>query len=158
MPTGPSGRAESPATRGPASRRDRAAAGAATAPLLSLYDVMAREPRLCGHGFGVFDARSKTTEQRRQRLQSERDDLRRRELMVIRVRDWLLANITPIKTPTAGSYGMKHVVEEAIGEYITNGELIAAALMAGYPMGRPYGPNADFGMSKRDVDAARVTR
>jgi hypothetical protein len=102
--------------------------------------------------------RSKTVEQRRQQLQSERDDLRRREDMVIRVRDWLLANIAPIKTPTAGSYGMKHVVEKAIGEYITNGELIAAAMMAGYPMSRPHGPNVDFGMSKRDVDVGRATR
>jgi hypothetical protein len=25
-------------------------------------------------------------------------------------------------------------------------------------MSRPYGPNVDFGMSKRDVDAARKTR
>jgi hypothetical protein len=152
--THPGGRPESPAT-GPESRRDRSTAWATD---LSLDDVMAREPQLCDHGFGVFVDRSKTVEQRRQQLQSERDDLRRREAIVVRVRDWLLANIAPIKTPTAGSYGMKHVVEKAIGEYITNGELIAAAMMAGYPMSRPHGPNVDFGMSKRDVDAARATR
>jgi len=126
--------------------------------LLSLDEVMVRERRLCDHGFGVFDERRLSVEQRREQLQRERDDLRRRAATVVRVGEWLLANIAPIKTPAVGSYGMKHVAEKAIGEYITNGELIAAALMAGYPMGRPYGPNVDFGMSKRDVDAARAVR
>ena len=72
-------------------------------------------------------------------------------------RRWLLANIAPIKTPTLDSYRMKHVVERAIGEYVTNGDLIAAALMAGYPMSRPHGPNepnAEFGTSKRATSAA----
>jgi len=53
---------------------------------------------------------------------------------------------------------MKHVVEDAVGDYVSNGELIAAALMAGYPMGHPHGPNVAFGMSKRDVDEARGSR
>lgn len=51
---------------------------------------------------------------------------------------------------------MKHVVENATRQYVSNGELIAAALMAGYPMGKVDGPNTDFGMSKRDVDRVRA--
>jgi hypothetical protein len=43
-----------------------------------------------------------------------------------------------------------------IGQYVANGELIAAALMAGYPMSRPHGPNAQFGMSQRDVNRVRA--
>lgn len=152
-PARPAGR-PAPSATDPGPRHGRPIAAA----LLTLDEVMAQEPRLSDFGFGVFDERKLTVEQRREQLQHEREDLRRREELVGRVGAWLLANIAPIKTPTTGSYGMKHVVEEAIGEYITNGELIAAALMAGYPMSRPYGPNVDFGMSKRDVDAARKTR
>jgi len=51
---------------------------------------------------------------------------------------------------------MKHVVERAIGRYVANGELIAAALMAGYPMGPVAGSNTAFGMSQRDVNRVRV--
>jgi hypothetical protein len=124
------------------------------APLLSLQAVMEQQPRLTSFGFGVFEEWRKTAGQRREELDQGRDELVRSEDRVLRVRDWLLANISPIKTPTLGSYRMKHVVERAIGEYVTNGDLIAAALMAGYPMSRPQGANAEFGMSKRDVDHA----
>ncbi|HEY0637619.1 MAG TPA: hypothetical protein VGD67_08225 [Pseudonocardiaceae bacterium] len=123
---------------------------------LSLREVMDVHPQLNSHGFGVFNGQGMTAEQRREKLSQGRDELRSSEGLVLRVRDWLRVSIAPIKTPTVGSYGMKHVVEKAIGQYITNGELITAALMAGYPMGRPHGPNVDFGMSKRDVDRART--
>lgn len=63
---------------------------------------------------------------------------------------------TPLKTPTQSSYSMKHVAERAIWQYVANGELIAATLMAGYPMSRPHGPNAPFGMSPRDVNRVRA--
>ena len=115
---------------------------------------MEQQPQLTSFGFGVFEEWRKTAGQRREELEQGRDELVRSEDRVLRVRDWLLANIVPIKTPTLDSYRMKHVVERAIGEYVTNGDLIAAALMAGYPMSRPHGPNAEFGMSKRDVDHA----
>ena len=42
---------------------------------------------------------------------------------------WLLDNVTPIKTPTVGSYVMKHVMERAGGAYVINGVFIAAALI-----------------------------
>jgi hypothetical protein len=115
---------------------------------------MEQHPLLTSFGFGVFEAWRKTAGRRREELEQGRDELLRSEDRVLRVRDWLLANIAPIKTPTLGSYMMKHVVERATGEYLTNGDLIAAALMAGYPMSRPHGPNAEFAMSKRDVGRA----
>jgi hypothetical protein len=71
------------------------------------------------------------------------------------VHDWLVVNIAPIRTPNTGSYGLKHVAEDLLGEYISNGELITAALMAGYPMRHDRGPNADFAMSSRDVNRLR---
>jgi hypothetical protein len=55
---------------------------------------------------------------------------------------------------TAGSYGMKHLVERAIGQYMPNGVLIAATLMAGYPWKGPHRPNVVLGMSKRHIDQA----
>ena len=48
---------------------------------------------------------------------------------------------------------MKHVVEQSIG-YVTNGELIAAALIAGYTVKYTDGPNPLLGMSERDVKRA----
>lgn len=53
---------------------------------------------------------------------------------------------------------MKHVVENAIGRYVSNGELIAAALIAGYPHRYTDGLNAQFGMSTRDVRRMRSMR
>jgi hypothetical protein len=53
----------------------------------------------------------------------------------------LRKNITPIQTPSVGSYGMKHLVERAIGKYVTNGEFIAAALISGYSFKPGRGPN-----------------
>jgi hypothetical protein len=156
-------RGEPPQARRPEAAARRAAGithhgGTARLPFtpgLSLNEVMEKEPRLNYFGFGVYNERNTTTQQRQQKLQSGRDELRCREHHVIRVRDWLLGNIAPIKTPKVSSYGMKHMVEKAIGEYVANGELIAAALMAGYPTGRPHGPNAIFGMSQRDINRAR---
>ncbi|PWR07357.1 hypothetical protein DKT69_34900 [Micromonospora sicca] len=84
--------------------------------------------------------------------------MRDAERQVQEVLGWLRANITPIKTPTTGSYGMKHVVEDLLGRYVSNGELVAAALMAGYPWKGPFGPNATFGMRKKDVDRVQAAR
>lgn len=47
------------------------------------------------------------------------------------------------------SYGFKHVVEKSQGEYITNGDAIAAMLLHGYEArfgkrGQPVGVNCEF--------------
>jgi hypothetical protein len=68
---------------------------------------------------------------------------------------WLRDNVRPVRAPTVGSYGMKHVVEKTIGRYVSNGEFIAAALIAGYPNRHIDGPNADVGMSARDIGRLR---
>jgi hypothetical protein len=102
----------------------------------------------------------KTPEQRRDELADERVALAGQEAKVLEVATWLRGNVTPIKTPTVGSYRMKHVVERAISKYVTNGELIAAALIAGYRFKYTAGPNMLFGMSTRDVkriDSARLS-
>ena len=73
-----------------------------------------------------------------------------RETTVLETAEWLRENITPIKTLTVDSYGMKHVMERATGRYVTNGEFIAAALIVGYTF-RYAEPNVLFGMSARDL-------
>ncbi|OLF04855.1 hypothetical protein [Actinophytocola xanthii] len=127
--------------------------------LIAFRDVLDREPHLSTNGFGLAPRMTgkETLAERQEQFRDHRDQLERAADRVIEVHQWLRENIRPIKTPGQGSYGMKHVVENALGQYVSNGELIAAALMAGYPMGKVHGPNTDFGMSKRDVDRARAS-
>ncbi|WP_182378650.1 hypothetical protein [Nocardioides sp. WS12] len=120
--------------------------------------VMNAHPQLNAFGIGAFDSRKKSPEERRAYLADGRAALKRREAMVMKVTAWLRANISPIKTPSVGSYRMKHVAERALAEYVSNGELIAAALIAGYPVKYSEGPNANLGMSKRDVDSVDARR
>jgi hypothetical protein len=127
---------------------------AAVAKLIDRFEeVLEAEPLLnrAGLGLGNGSMYGKTREERRAKLATWREELQSAHSVanVLRVHDWLLANITPIKTPTRGSYGLKHVAERALGDYVANGELIAAALMAGYPMRPDFNPL--FGMSQRDL-------
>ncbi len=116
----------------------------------TLAGVMQHHPLLHTFGIGVFEPRGKTPEQRQAEFAAGRVDLAGREAAVLETAAWLRENITPIKTPTVDSYGMKHVMERATHTYVTNGEFIAAALIAGYPF-RYVQPNVLFGMSARDV-------
>ncbi|GAA5102994.1 hypothetical protein [Haloechinothrix salitolerans] len=122
--------------------------------LPSFEQVLDNQPQLTFFGFGVFYDRRESAAERQREFLVERAELLQQEAHVTKIRDWLLQNIAPIKTPRQGSYGVKHVVERAMGTYVSNGELIAAALMADYPMARPHG-NVDLGMSQRDLDRAR---
>lgn len=117
----------------------------------TLAEVMEDHPLLNYFGIGVFEPHRKTPEQRRQKLAEGRQDLADHEAAVMETVAWLRENITPIKTPTIGSYRMKHVVERATGKYIANGELIAAAFIVGYAF-KYAAPNVQFGMSARDVN------
>ncbi|TQJ23782.1 hypothetical protein FBZ33_4098 [Micromonospora sp. A202] len=145
-----------PAQRRPVPATPAARPAVELGPALTLAEVMEAHPTLQRFGFGAYFGTP--VEQRAQEVADGREQLRAREDVVLRIRGWLRTNIAPVKTPTVGSYGMKHVVESATGRYVTNGELIAAALMAGYPWKGPSGPNALFGMSKRDVDRARAAQ
>jgi hypothetical protein len=124
---------------------------------LNLAEVMQQHPLLGRFGIGAFSPTTKTPEQRRAEIAEGREQLASSEATVLRIVAWLRDNITPIKTPTTGSYGMKHVAERAMGTYITNGEFIAAALMLGYTH-RYNTPNVLFGMSAKDVARARTPR
>ncbi|ACZ83786.1 hypothetical protein [Streptosporangium roseum] len=115
-----------------------------------MAEMMQQHPLLNSFGIGVFDWRRKTIEQRQAELAAGRERLANAEATVLETAVWLRENIRPIKAPTVGSYGMKHVMEHATGKYVANGEFIAAALIAGYTF-KYVQPNVLFGMSARDV-------
>ena len=49
----------------------------------------------------------------------------------------------------SSSYGLKHVVERVMGQYVTNGEFICAALVLGYKIRKiKDNPNAYFNIRK----------
>lgn len=123
-----------------------------------LAAAMVEEPRLNANGMGP-GAYSGTLQERRDRFDRWRTELRSRADHVEKVRAWLVENVDPRKTvnPAAGSYSLKHIAEELLGEYVSNGELIAAAIIAGYPYRREGGssPNVSFGMTAGSLKAAR---
>jgi hypothetical protein len=120
--------------------------------LPTLAEVMEQHPLLNCFGIDAFDAWRKTAQQRREEIAAGRAELGCREDRVMEVVAWLRDNVTPIKTPMFSSYRLKHVLERSPGGwYVTNGEFIAAALIAGYPHKYVPGPNPLFGMSARDI-------
>jgi hypothetical protein len=67
-----------------------------------------------------------------------------------------LANAPKVLTPNGWySYGLKHVVEEAIGQYVANGDCIAACILSGFVVKQDSrtqaSVNATIGISKRWV-------
>ena len=119
--------------------------------LPTLAEVMEEHPLLNDFGIGAFDPWRKTGQQRLDEIAAGRVRLAASEDRVMEIVFWLRDNITPIKTPKFSSYGLKHVLEHSpCGWYVTNGEFIAAAFIAGYPY-KYDAPNPLFGMSARDV-------
>jgi hypothetical protein len=121
-------------------------------PLKSLSEIMKEYPYLNMYGLNMFRLSLGTIEQQRAEFIRDRQELATREDFILTITDWLIQNITKIKTPTVNSYYMKHVVENAMDNYTANGELIAAALIGGYPIRQiDESPNAIIGFSLKDV-------
>lgn len=123
----------------------------------TLAEVMQQHPLLGSFGIGVYNPMTKTVQQRQDELAADREELAGAEARVMEIAAWLRENITPIKTPTVSSYGVKHVMERESGMYVNNGEFIAAALIAGYTFKYDQ-PNVLFGMSARDLNRMRATQ
>ncbi|WP_125778368.1 hypothetical protein [Antribacter gilvus] len=120
--------------------------------------VMLQEPLLNSNGMGAGPYPG-TPQERRERFELWRTELRSSAENVARVRAWLEQNIERRKTinADAGSYGLKHFAEKVLGGYVSNGELIAAAIIAEFPYRHHGGlsPNVSFGMTSGSVKAAR---
>jgi hypothetical protein len=113
--------------------------------------VLAQAPELGDFGFGVFDDRKKTVEQRQAELMQERDDIQHPSALAAfaATRIWL-SQFRKIKTlnKPGTSYGLKHAAECDVG-YITNGVFIAAAIAEGFRVSRVgFTPNAYLNISK----------
>ena len=121
-----------------------------------LESVMSRIPRLSDFGIGLYEERHIPKEERPALLAAEREALRKSAPAVAATVEWLRKNVAPVRKTTHSSYAVKHVVEKDIG-YITNGVLIAAAVIAGYPYKVvPGSPNVSLGMSTKSLKALRL--
>jgi hypothetical protein len=66
---------------------------------------------------------------------------------IARVREWL-AGAPKVRTWGRYSYGLKHVAEAALGQYVANGDFIAACILSGYIVRQePRSANAWIGIS-----------
>jgi len=113
-----------------------------------LRQVLKDNPTLTADGFATYWTWDCLAERRRAtftdpRFVLEFDDCCR-----------ALATAKRIKTPTVGSYGLKHAVERLMGTYISHGALICAAIAMGFTTKR-YAPNALIGLSLRTDRAWR---
>lgn len=121
-----------------------------------LERVMSEIPRLTDFGIGLYEERHIPIEERPALLAAEREALRKNAPAVAATVEWLRKNVAPVRKRTHSSYGVKHVAEKDIG-YITNGVLIAAAIIAGYPYKIvPGSPNVSLGMSTKSLEACRL--
>jgi hypothetical protein len=117
-----------------------------------MVKVLAREPELNDFGFGVFDPRSKTPEERAVVFRRDREFIRDPSSLAqfTAARAWL-NRFDKLKAlnKRGSSYGLKHVAEHDIG-YLTNGVFIAAAIAEGFIVQRiGDSPNAWFNISTK---------
>lgn len=110
----------------------------------TLADVLRAHPRLCSYGADVTSMDSHADWLRSRR------DLEDSEQLVARAAA-ILATAERTRTPRISSYSLKHSIERALGVFVSNGCVIAAALMVGLAVGRPRGPNVDLGLARRWV-------
>lgn len=80
---------------------------------------------------------------------------------VLQLQDWLTEHMEPRKTlnPDVGSYTLKHIAEDYLGDYVSNGELIAASILSGFQHRRGIGflnPNVYFAIRTPSKKAARL--
>lgn len=84
---------------------------------------------------------------------ARREELRHDPGLIAAVHDWInqFAKIQAMNRSRT-SYGLKHAAEQALSRYVAPGQLIAAALLAGFQF-EHVGPNVWLNISKRVPDA-----
>src|SRR5215813_4530319 len=116
--------------------------------------VMDRIPTLNAFGVGHYDGLRQ--KQSAAFIESKRAALLDSAEACTKICEWL-AQIkkTPEPRMYAGSYFLKHVVEQEIG-YVTNGAFIAAAVHCGFDFKiEPDSPNPYFNMSKKSIQQTK---
>lgn len=109
-------------------------------------------PDLVDHGIGLFNnGRDIPIAERANAFEADRKELLNRVEVFGLLTDWLM-QFEKRKTinTSINSYSLKHQAEKAIGQYVSNGVLIAAAICAGFDFKRSSStsPNACFNISK----------
>jgi hypothetical protein len=117
--------------------------------------VMKVVPELTSHGIGIYDdGRGKTAAERKEQWARDKAELLGSAAICTKVVEWL-TRFTPTKTINRqrSSYGLKHIAEAALGEYVGNGQFIAAAIYAGFEyVIHPGYPNVYFNISERSLN------
>ena len=117
----------------------------------ALQAVLDAHPDLTAFGFGAWDERRLTPQERAARIAQGRADLFADPEPFTRARSWLAGQrqTKRVNRAAGSSYGLKHTAEPDIG-YTTNGSFIAAAIAEGFTVQRiPGSPNAWFNISTR---------
>jgi hypothetical protein len=109
-------------------------------PRACLESIMLIHPRLCLNG---YDGQG-TEEKRREMLESHVEVFYRCCVLLESVNKSMTFN------RHHDSYGLKHVLERALGMYVANGIAIAALVATGYAIVSSGGVNVRFNMSERD--------
>jgi hypothetical protein len=122
----------------------------------AMESVLAANPVLNDHGFGLFDVERLTYSERVARLAKDRAEMLSPYSLddFERARCWLRTKprTVDINKSAGSSYGLKHVAEVDIG-YTTNGVFIAAAMAEGFKVKRCYhdSPNAWINISSKGL-------
>lgn len=114
------------------------------------------EPRLSTHGLGTYyifgGSKRPSKEEREQKFAEYREELLNSDLTLMSdLCEWLeSAKRRQTINRGPGSYGLKHVAERLLGRYVSNGQLICAAIHCGLRyMPTDYdSPNAYFNLSQ----------
>jgi hypothetical protein len=112
----------------------------------SIQDVMKEFPDLTYFGFGIFNGfrEQKSLDE----IAKERKELESATKQIEAARSWIKSNCAERKTANKNlwSYSLKHIIEDAVNLYISNGSCIAAFILEGYKVTRPagWGPNCAF--------------
>jgi hypothetical protein len=134
--------------------------------------ILEKEPCLCADGFLDFHfiRRSKTDgvdscgfrktrDEYLKQFSASRKTLENDTEVFIKACKWLESNIIKIKTINKrhSSYFLKHIIESQIGEYVSNGVCIAAAIFCGFNYKKTFDDyglvhvNTSFNMSNKSL-------
>jgi hypothetical protein len=115
-----------------------------------IINILQEYPELNDFGFGLYNSgRGLTQSEKKNALGNDKKDLLNRLEEFEKVCDWLSTKIKikSINTKRT-SYGLKHLVEQELGCYISNGMLIVAAIHCGFKVKRKS-HNAMFNISEK---------
>lgn len=113
---------------------------------INIDAILAKHPRLNYHGFKPYPGWEDD-------MQHLLDEARYPKLV-----EWIL-KIEKIQRINydAFSYALKHRCEDALGEYVSNGQIIVAAILAGFKVHyTAKSKNARFNMSNRTIKGLKT--